>query len=155
MFTPESQRGRVNADTLPKYVLFWLLSPKGRTAIQAVASSSSGLYTLSLSKIEGLPLPICDTSEQAEIVRRIELALSWINRLAEEAANARKLIDHLNPAILGKAFRGKLVPQDPSDESASVLLERIRAGDHVTDALPSSKEQSKAPRLRKRVPSRR
>jgi len=102
-----------------------------------------------------LPLPICDTSEQAEIVRRIELALSWINRLAEEAANARKLIDHLNPAILGKAFRGKLVPQDPSDESASVLLERIRAGDHVTDALPSSKEQSKAPRLRKRVPSRR
>jgi type I restriction enzyme S subunit len=41
--------------------------------------------------------------------------------------SARKLIDHLDQAILAKAFRGELVPQDPSDEPASVLLDRIRA----------------------------
>ena len=42
-------------------------------------------------------------------------------------ANARKLIVRLDQAILSKAFRGELVPQDPNDEPASVLLERIRA----------------------------
>jgi hypothetical protein len=41
--------------------------------------------------------------------------------------SARKLIDHLDQAVLAKAFRGELVPQDPNDEPASALLERIRA----------------------------
>ena len=44
-----------------------------------------------------------------------------------EAARARALIDRLEAAILGRAFRGELVPQDPNDEPASVLLDRIRA----------------------------
>jgi len=39
----------------------------------------------------------------------------------------RKLVDHLDQAILTKAVRGELVPQDPNDEPVSVLLERIRA----------------------------
>ena len=47
--------------------------------------------------------------------------------MAAEATSARKLIDHLDQAVLAKAFRGELVPQDPNDKSASVLLERIRA----------------------------
>src|SRR5262249_15375968 len=74
----------------------------------------------------GLPVPICDKSEQEEIVRRVEAALSWINRLVSEAATARNLVDHLDKAVLAKAFRGELVPQDPNDEPASVLLEHIR-----------------------------
>ena len=57
----------------------------------------------------------------------METALAWIDRLAAEATSARKLIDHLDQAVLSKAFRGELVPQDPSDEPASSLLERIRA----------------------------
>jgi type I restriction enzyme S subunit len=65
--------------------------------------------------------------EQQNIVRIIVAAFDWINRLASEATSARKLIDHLEHAILAKAFRGELVQQDPSDEPASVLLERIRA----------------------------
>jgi hypothetical protein len=42
-------------------------------------------------------------------------------------ANSRELIDHLDQAILSKAFRDELVPQDPADEPASILLDRIRA----------------------------
>lgn len=64
--------------------------------------------------------------EQTEIVRKIESAFAWIDRLAAEAASARKLIERLDQAILSKAFRGELVPQDPTDEPASVLLERIK-----------------------------
>ena len=54
-------------------------------------------------------------------------AIAWIDRLESEATNARKLIDHLDQAILAKAFRGELVRQDPNDEPASVFLENIRA----------------------------
>jgi type I restriction enzyme S subunit len=120
-------RGRPGSDLSSDYALCWLLSPEGRKAIEAVASSSSGLHTLSISKVEGLPIPMCSLEEQQEVVRTIEAALSWIKRLASETTNARKLIDHLDRTILAKAFQGELVPQDPSDEPASVLLERIGA----------------------------
>jgi type I restriction enzyme S subunit len=66
-------------------------------------------------------------NEQNGSVRRIETAFAWVERLSSETTSARKLIDHLDQAILAKAFRGELVPQDPNDEPASVLLERIRA----------------------------
>ncbi len=69
---------------------------------------------------------MCSLEEQQEVVRTIEAALSWIKRLASETTNARKLIDHLGRAILAKAFQGELVPQDPGDEPASVVLDRIR-----------------------------
>jgi len=62
-----------------------------------------------------------------EIVRRIEKAMGWLSVVSAELAQAVHLLDHLDEANLAKAFRGKLVPQDPNDEPASVLLERIRA----------------------------
>ncbi|RWQ14149.1 restriction endonuclease subunit S [Mesorhizobium sp.] len=91
-----------------------------------------------------MPLPFAPIDEQVEIVRRIEIAFTWIKRLASEATSARKLIDRLDQAVLAKAFRGELVPQDPEDEPASVLLERIRA---------EGSAASKKKRLRARVTS--
>jgi type I restriction enzyme S subunit len=126
----------LNEDVIPKFALFWLLSPGGRAAIEAVASSSSGLHTLSISKVCGLPIPVCSVLQQTEIVHRIESTFPWIDRIAADAAGAAKLIDHLNQAMLAKAFYGKLVPQDPMDEPASVLLKCIRAGRVI---VPKSK----------------
>ncbi len=71
--------------------------------------------------------PLCGHAEQAEVVRRLDSAFAEIDRLATEAAAARRLLDRLDQAILAKAFRGELVPQDPADEPASVLLARIKA----------------------------
>jgi type I restriction enzyme S subunit len=48
-------------------------------------------------------------------------------RVHLELARGANLLDRLDQAILAKAFRGELVPQDPNDEPASVLLQRIRA----------------------------
>jgi type I restriction enzyme S subunit len=56
----------------------------------------------------------------------IDVAFSRADHLDAEEAHARALLDRLESAILAKAFRGELVPQDPSDEPASVLLARIR-----------------------------
>jgi type I restriction enzyme S subunit len=85
------------------------------------------LHTLSISKVKGLPIPICSEAEQTEIVRRIKFAFSWVERLSFDASSSRKLVERLNQAVLAKAFRGELVPQDPADEPASVLLDRVRA----------------------------
>jgi type I restriction enzyme S subunit len=49
--------------------------------------------------------------------------------------------------LRAKAFRGELVPQDPNDEPATVLLERIRAQRQTTSMMPSRKKQSKLRRL--------
>jgi type I restriction enzyme, S subunit len=119
-------RARPSEIVEPRYALFWLLSPTGREAIEAVASSSSGLHTLSITKVGRLPVPLCAKEEQLVIVRLIDIAFSWIDRLASETTSASRLIDHLDQSILAKAFRGELVPQDPDDEPASILLERIK-----------------------------
>jgi type I restriction enzyme S subunit len=74
------------------------------------------------------------------VVNRIETAFTWIDRLAANAASARRLIDHLDQSVLVKAFKGELVPQDPSDEPANILLERIRA---ERAAAPNAKRRRK------------
>ena len=83
--------------------------------------------------------------EQTEIVHRIETSFAWIDRLASEATNASKLIDHLNQALLTKAFLGELVPQDPRDEPASVLLERIKARAGSERGCPEREAAEKEP----------
>jgi type I restriction enzyme S subunit len=73
-------------------------------------------------------LPIPDQyEEQVEVVRRAQDLFTLADQLEARLATARKIVDRLTPALLAKAFRGELVPQDPNDEPASVLLERIRA----------------------------
>jgi type I restriction enzyme, S subunit len=132
-------RARPHDDLVSSYGLFWLLSPGGRKAVEGVASSSSGLHTLSISKVNGLPIPYCEPEEQAEIVRRIEAAFTWVDQVGADQARTSQLLPKLDAAILGKAFRGELVPQDPNDEPAEILLGRIR------EARPA---ESKKPRQR-------
>jgi type I restriction enzyme S subunit len=72
-------------------------------------------------------LPVPPQDAQQDILEKFDAAFARADRLEAEAARARALIDRLESAILARAFRGELVPQDPEDEPASVLLDRIRA----------------------------
>ena len=72
-----------------------------------------------------IPSPAIE--EQAEIVCRTEQLFAFAEQVEAKVISAKSRIDHLTQSILAKAFRGELVPQDPSDEPASVLLERIQA----------------------------
>jgi len=116
-FLPD--RERVDAS----YVEFFLRTAREELAAFAPATAQKNI---NLDTLASVRLPIPPQEERAEIVRRVESAFGWIDRLAADATSARKLIDHLDQSILAKAFRGELVPQDPSDEPASVLLDRIR-----------------------------
>lgn len=91
---------------------------------------------LNLSKVRSVPLPLPSLTEQAEVVRRVGALFAIADRLEARLGQLRKSTDRLTPATLAKAFRGELVPQDPNDEPAEVLLARIRAGRDVAAAAP-------------------
>lgn len=95
---------------------------------------------LNLSNIRSLVLKLPSIDEQTEIVRRVEQLFAFADQLEAKVASAKKRIDHLTQSILAKAFRGELVPQDPNDEPASVLLERIKA---QRAAVPEAKRGRK------------
>jgi type I restriction enzyme S subunit len=83
--------------------------------------------TLNLSDIEQAPVAIPPLPEQAEIVRRVEALFAMADRIEARLTAARAQVERLTPATLSKAFRGDLVPQDPNDEPASKLLERLQS----------------------------
>lgn len=93
----------------------------------ASISNGSSVPQINNSDVAPLEIDVPPYAEQAEIARRLEIAVAEIDRMVTEAAAARRLLDRLDQAVLAKAFRGELVPQDPTDEPASVLLDRIKA----------------------------
>ena len=119
---------RVDQEVIcPSFLCFALQSPifQGQLASTMVQTTRNQV-PITTQALLRLPIPM-DIAEQQEIALRLGAAFRWINRLGSEATSARKLIDHLDQAVLAKAFRGGLVPQDQNDEPASALLERIRA----------------------------
>lgn len=74
-----------------------------------------------------LPVTICSLAEQNEIIAQLEARLSVVDQVEQTITNALHQSEALHQSILKKAFAGQLVPQDPQDEPASVLLARIRA----------------------------
>lgn len=121
---------------LPKYVLLWLMSPRGRNDITDLASTTTGLYTLSISKVSALPIDLPSINEQHEIVRRVETLFAYADCLEARYTAARSQVDQLTPVLLEKAFRGELVSQDPNDEPATMLLERVSAARVAESARP-------------------
>lgn len=91
------------------------------------ASQTVNLASINMTTLGDLPLPIPPADEQREIVRRVEALFEVADRIKARYAKAKAHIDNLTQSILAKAFRGELVPQDPSDEPASEHLKRIKA----------------------------
>jgi type I restriction enzyme, S subunit len=118
---------RASAAILNRFLVLCLLAEDVLHWITSQAKATAGQFNISVAMSRNLPLPLCSLEEQREIVTIAEQHLSLI-------AESERLIKinlakagRLREAILKRAFEGNLVPQDPNDEPASVLLERIRA----------------------------
>ncbi|KUF38829.1 restriction endonuclease subunit S [Comamonas kerstersii] len=94
----------------------------------------TGIQHIHLTDLRKDLIPLPPFEEQTEIVRRVEILLAYADRLEARLQSAQTAAERLTPALLAKAFRGELVPQDPNDEPATELLRRLR------EAAPSQKK---------------
>lgn len=111
---------------LPEFV-FIVLSFEG--TIKDVLQETKGIVgqsNISLEQCRNLRVLLPPLPEQKEIVRRVEALFKKADKIEARYNKAKAFVDRLTQSILAKAFRGELVPQDPNDEPASALLERIR-----------------------------
>lgn len=123
---------------MAKFLTLMLEAPPIRSIIEAGARSTSGVNNVNATELGALTVPLFDIDEQAEIVRRIESAFGWLGRMTTDHAAVARLLPKLDAAILAKALQGKLVPQDPNDEPAAKLLERIKAERKAEGSKPKS-----------------
>lgn len=130
------------------YLAYYLASPLGGLAQLTEAQRGVTKAGVTLGDIRALSLQIPEREEQDEIVRRVEALFALADRLEARYQIARTQIEHLTPALLTKAFRGGLIPQDPNDEPASVLLERIQAERAAKPERPKRVTTRKPKRIR-------
>ena len=107
----------------------YILNVIGSSFAQDYFSSSLkgiGVPNLHLEHIRNTLIPIPPCLEQARINSRTDMLLPLAGQIEENREELKRLVSFLKSKILDLAIRGKLVPQDPNDEPASVLLERIR-----------------------------
>lgn len=90
-------------------------------------SGSTAQQAIYIRDIKSLKIPLPSSTEQDLIVDLLDRHTSNIAKTEAEVARALSICSSLKSSILAKAFQGKLVPQDPADEPASRLLERLKA----------------------------
>lgn len=129
MLCDKAYRVRVDRSKIHPQMLNLLLnSPEVLDEIDGMKTgiSESGV-NLTQAKFRELALSVPHIAEQTEIVRRVETLFAFADRLEARLAQAQAAATRLTPALLAKAFRGELVPQDPNDEPAAELLRRLQA----------------------------
>ena len=131
---------------LPEFIQLWLSAPAQREYIERTAKSTSGVNNLNAEELRSLPLRLPPMDEQTEIVRQVRQAFAFADRIQGLYEMARSRSERLSPLILAKAFRGDLVPQDPNDEPASVLLARM-AGQGSQAPAQSAARKPRATRV--------
>lgn len=126
-------RARPREGVSSEYLAFYWNSPSGARRVQAVASSTSGLHTLSVAKVKGIPVPLPPFEEQQRIVESVGVRLAVADRTLDDIDVQRARAARLRQSILQSAFSGGLVPQDPADAPAFIAPE------------PDHSERSSAP----------
>lgn len=127
LFESNMMRLRTSADLEPSFLRIVLCSPAGRAALVERAKHAVNQASINQGDVMSVLVAVPSHSEQAEILRRVETLFAFADRLENRLAAAQSAIDRLTPALLAKAFRGELVPQDPADEPAAELLKRLQA----------------------------
>lgn len=142
---------RVRVDktrVLPEWLEIVANSSASRRLIEGAARTSAGQTGISGGDIKALPIPLPALDEQAENVRRVEKLFTLSDSLQRRYSDALARVEELAPSILAKAFRGKLVPQDPKEESAARLLQRVRsAPDPSRDRSPKARNADRSVKL--------
>ena len=126
---PNSVMIRLTDERLRDYLYNFILSPQGFMALTSITSGTA-MKKFNKTDLKTILIPVPPLEEQKRIVNKIEELQQYVDQytLAEIKLSKLNLAfpELLKKSILQEAVQGKLVSQDPNDEPASVLLERIR-----------------------------
>ncbi len=123
------------------FTLLWN-SAYFRKQIERSARTTAGIYKVNQNHINNFIVPLAPIHEQEQIIQEIESRLSICDQLEATIIENLQKAEALRQSILKQAFEGKLVPQDPNDEPAEKLLERIRV-DRQGKRSPQTSKQLK------------
>lgn len=137
-------RIRLDRNTvLPEWFALIWGAPQVREQIRSRAKTTAGIWKISQQDLSSITVDVPSIDVQAKEIRQVRLGLSAIEKCRIHLGTATARLATLDQSILAKAFRGELVPQDPNDEPASVLLERIRAERETTRSNNNTKARRK------------
>ncbi len=115
---------RISSYVDNKYFTYYLNSPIILVHVKNLIGGSAAPH-INIRDIKKYPFPLPSLEEQKEIVKQVEKLFAWADKVEAHYQKAKEQVDKLTQSVLAKAFRGELVPQDPNDEPAEKLLERI------------------------------
>ena len=118
---------RLSEEHSKQFFFFYFLQQKFRQEAKRAMTGAVGLLRVPTDYMRRVPIPLPPLPEQRAIVSEVESRLSVADAVEKTVTAELKRAEQLRQSILKKAFSGKLVPQDPNDEPASVLLKRTKA----------------------------
>jgi type I restriction enzyme S subunit len=134
-------RFRARAGLLPAYALIVFRAYLRNQRFQRIARWTVNIAHLGADRFANMGFPLPPLAEQEQIVEEVERSLSIVNEVEAQVDANLKRAARLRQGILKHAFEGRLVPQDPSDEPAESLLERIQSGHRFTDKSGKKEKQ--------------
>lgn len=120
-------RARMIGDVLDPRLLAWHANAFGKNWCDRNGKQTVNLASISLRRIKLLPVPVPPRSVQEDLVKSIENRSAEVETARQMAQEVSRQGEDLRGALLHAAFTGALVAQDPDDEHAFALLDRIRA----------------------------
>jgi type I restriction enzyme, S subunit len=145
MVTPDVIKMSVDEQVaIPEYLMHFFNSLPSKKITESICFGVTRLR-IDLSLFKTFPIALPPIKEQTEIIRRVESLFAYADRLEARYTTARAQVEKLTPALLAKAFRGELAPQDPNDEPASELLKRLAEGRAPSGDKATRKRRSVSP----------
>ncbi|HIF9541034.1 TPA: restriction endonuclease subunit S [Photobacterium damselae] len=143
IFQKALHRARVKKEIIPEWLTYNLKRDADGLILNQLFTGTT-IKHLTGKALKKYPLRVPSLEEQKEIVRLVDQYFAFADTIEVQVKKTQARVDNLTPSILAKAFRGELVEQDPNDEPADKLLERIAAARKEAEALAKAAKKAQS-----------